>query len=103
MHCTSALRVTLDMTKPPHQDEYLKAQIRIGNAKGPTTYKLKQPVFHHDDITDERRARRAEVRTWLRKDVLTVAAPSWQKSSHAGVPVCERRNMENYSQDRSNA
>lgn len=83
--------------------EYIKAKIQIGNSKGPTSYKRQQAVFHHDDIPENRRERRLEVRSWLKEDVLSVASPKWQKSTDAQVPVCERRRMENYDHDRANA
>ena len=79
---------------------YLKAKIQIGNCKGPTDYSLNQTVFHHDDVPKDRRKRVEEIKEYARKKILD-EAPTWSKSSKPEKPVCERRSMENYAQDRS--
>ena len=85
------------------KNEYLHAKIQIGNSKGPITYKLKQTVFHHDDIPDDKRKRHGEIKNWLKSKILTEETPQWNKSSYVFVPECERRTMENHVNDRSNA
>ncbi len=83
--------------------EYLKAKIQIGNCKGPVSYKLEQTVFHHDDIPDDRRQRHNEINHWLKSKLLSEDRPAWKKTTDPGNPVCERRRMENFANDRSTA
>ncbi len=83
--------------------QYLRAKIKIGNCKGPVSYNLDQTVFHHDDIPEDRRVRHTEIKHWLKSNLLSDDRPGWHKSTDAGVPVCERRKMENFANDRSNA
>lgn len=81
----------------------MRAKIKIGNCKGPVSYNLNQTVFHHDDIPDDRRQRHTEIKHWLKSKVLSEERSGWQKSTDAGNPVCVRRTMENFANDRSNA
>ena len=86
---------------------FLKAKIRIGSCKGPTTYHREQQVFHHDDIPESRRERVQEVKNWIKPRILSAERDEWQKSSLLlksegyGYPVCERRQAENMNGDRS--
>lgn len=79
---------------------FLKAKIQIGNTKGPLDYQLKQTVFHHDDVPQQRRVRVEEVKEYARRKILD-ETPTWSKSSKPEKLVCERRTMENYAKDRS--
>jgi hypothetical protein len=79
---------------------FLKAKIQIGNCKGPIDYQVKQTVFHHDDVPKDRRVRVEEVKEYARRKILD-DSPTWSKSNKVEKPVCERRKMENYAQDRS--
>ena len=86
---------------------YLKAKIRIGSCKGPTSYNREQQVFHHDDIPESRRERVQEVQQWVKPRILSAERGEWNKSSMLmksegyGYPICERRQAENMVGDRS--
>jgi len=82
--------------------EFLKASIKIGNAKGPTNYQASQTVFHHDDIPPSKRERKHEVLEWKKSKLLSSERSSWDQSYLTDKPVCERRTMENHVHDRSN-
>jgi hypothetical protein len=83
--------------------EYLHAKIQIGSVKGPIAYQKGQTVFHHDDIPVSKRLRRNEVKTWAKSKILSADKPSWNKSVEENKTICERRQMENFVKDRSNA
>ena len=86
---------------------YLVAKIRIGSNKGPVTYARDQQVFHHDDIPEARRARKEEVKQWLKSKILSEERKEWRKSTALdtkdgyGYPICDRRSAENFVKDRS--
>lgn len=83
------------------QTGYLKKKIQIGgSASGLINYTPGQTVFHHDDISADRRARKVEVREWAKQDKLVQEKASWNKSTHPYNPLMERRAMENYVKDR---
>lgn len=66
-------------------------------------YTAGQTVFHHDDISEKKRARKADVRAFAKQDMLTQKTKSWNKSTHPNNPIMERRTMENFVNDRSGA
>ena len=80
--------------------DFARAKIQIGSCKGPVSYKLKQTVFHHDDIPEDKRARRNEIKAWTKSTTLSSERPNWTKSTDPGKPVVERRQMENFERDR---
>jgi hypothetical protein len=82
---------------------FLHAKIQIGSTKGPISFNQEQTVFHHDDIPERSRKRKEEVKNWNKSKILDPSIPSWNKSNDANKPVCERRKMENFVYDRSNA
>jgi hypothetical protein len=88
--------------KSQNKPKFLKARIQIGSCKGPISYQAGQTVFHHDDIPEARRERKREVREWARSKILSGERPEWRKSTTTGFyPVCERRQAELYTRDRS--
>ncbi len=80
---------------------YLHASMRIGSCKAPISYGPAQVVFHHDDIPKANRARKAEVMDWKKSKILSNDRGAWNISTDPQVPVCERRQMENFVNDRS--
>lgn len=81
--------------------EYLKKKIQIGGrSSGLLNYTASQNVFHHDDISAEKRARKAEVCAFAKQDQLIQRQPSWNKSTDPENPLVERRTMENFVKDR---
>lgn len=81
--------------------KHLRAKIQIGSCKGPITYNSRQTVFHPDDIKKETRERKKEVNAFKHPSVLDTA-PSWQKSTAIGDPICLRRKAENLIHDHRN-
>jgi hypothetical protein len=81
--------------------DYLHASMRIGSCKAPIQYNPQQTVFHHDDIPKASRRRKAEVLNWKKSMILSNERAQWAKSTDPNVPVCERRQMENFVMDRS--
>jgi hypothetical protein len=82
---------------------YLTAKIRIGCCKGPVSFKHNQVVFHHDDIPEHARKRASEVSEYKKPKILSVAPSPWNLSMKTNAPICERRTMENFVQDRGNS
>lgn len=85
---------------------YLRPKQVIGSCKLPISFKSSQSVFHHDDIPAEKRERKNKVMKWARSKILSVEQPEWSKSSALDPsrrPICERRTMENFVNDRSGA
>lgn len=85
---------------------YLRPKQVIGSCKLPISFKSGQSVFHHDDIPADKRERKNEVLKWVRSKVLSVDQPEWGKSTELARdrnPLCERRTMENFVNDRSHA
>lgn len=85
---------------------FLRPKQVIGSCKLPISFKSGQSVFHHDDIPAEKRERKNEVLKWGRSKVLSVDQADWSKSSaldRSRNPLCERRSMENFVNDRSGA
>lgn len=87
----------------PSTHPYLKAKIQIGSSAGPVSFQLAQTVFHHDDVPVRSRIRTEAVKDWKRSKILDTNRSVWNKSSHPNNPVCERRQMENFTSDRSRA
>lgn len=84
------------------QRDFLRASIKIGNAKGPTNYQHSQTVFHHDDIPPDKRNRKHDVLEWKKSKILSIDKHNWNQSNQTDIPFCERRTMENHVHDRSN-
>jgi hypothetical protein len=82
---------------------YLRAKIQIGNAKGTSTFAPNQTVFHHDDISEEKRKRVQEVKKFAHPNVAGNNEIEWNKSSKVNSKLVERRTRENFVQDRSNS
>jgi hypothetical protein len=85
---------------------FLRPKQVIGSCKLPISFKSGQSVFHHDDIPADRRERKNEVLKWARSKILSVDQPEWGKSTEldrSRNPLCERRTMENFVNDRSRA
>jgi hypothetical protein len=80
--------------------DFLKKKIQIGSSSGLVNFTARQTVFHHDDVSPEKRARRSEVRAWAKQDALVTVQSGWNKSTDPQNPVCERRKMENFANDR---
>ena len=91
----------MDGANTSNPREFLKKKIQIGGSEsGLINYSAKQTVFHHDDISEEKRARKADVRRWAKQDKLIEKHSSWNKSTHPNNPLMERRTMENFVKDR---
>eukprot|EP01031_Cornospumella_fuschlensis_P040504 gene40504-49370_t len=86
-----------------NQSNFLKAKIQIGSVKGPISFSHDQTVFHHDDVPDRSRQRKEAVDGWKKSKILDPNYHSWSKSTKPIKPVVERRQMENYKQDRGSA
>jgi hypothetical protein len=83
---------------------YLKKKIQIGgSSSGLINYMPGQTVFHHDDISDQKRNRKSDVRVWAKQDKLVEKNSAWDKSTHPHNPLVERRTMENHVKDRGGA
>lgn len=83
------------------EGNFLKKKIQIGgSASGMINYSPSQTVFHHDDISEEKRKRKAEVRAFAKQDKLVQKESTWNKSTHPNNPLVERRKMENFVKDR---
>lgn len=83
------------------ESNFLKKKIQIGGASsGLINYTAGQTVFHHDDISQDKRNRKAEVRAFAKQDKLTQKHSSWDKSTHPNNRLVERRTMENFINDR---
>ena len=89
------------MAEPGKQ--YLRARIQIGNAKGAHSFAPHQTVFHHDDITEDKRKRVQEVKAFSRPNLAGVNHREWNKSSLVPRKLAERRTAENFDHDRSHA
>lgn len=81
---------------------YLRAKIQIGNARGGTNFAPNQTVFHHDDISEEKRKRVQEVKKFARPNVAGNNDIDWNPSSKVNSKLVERRTRENFVFDRSN-
>eukprot|EP01036_Dinobryon_divergens_P034689 gene34689-44861_t len=81
--------------------EFLKSKIQIGSSRGPISYLHNQTVFHHDDISEQKRLRRNEIKSFLSSKILGSEADPWSKSTKVEKPLCENRRMENFVADRS--
>ena len=67
------------------------------------SYKPQQIVFHKDDIPEEKRNRKNEVKQWAQSNLLSAEQPSWNKSTANQRPVWDKKKFEILRQDRSNA
>lgn len=80
---------------------FLKKKIQIGgSSSGLINYTASQTVFHHDDISAEKRKRKEDVRAYAKQDTLVRKESPWDKSTHPNNPLVERRAMENFVKDR---
>lgn len=79
---------------------FLKKKIQIGSSTGILNYSANQVVFHHDDISEEKRSRKQDVRAWAKQDALVQSRKDWNKSTDPQNPICERRTRENFVADR---
>jgi hypothetical protein len=86
----------------PRRHHFLKKKIQIGSCAGGgnVNFSKKEAVFHHDTITPERRARKEEVRAWAKQDALIRRHSSWNYSTDPQVPICVRKSMQNFVNDR---
>mmetsp|Transcript_24160 Transcript_24160/g.33132 ORF Transcript_24160/g.33132 Transcript_24160/m.33132 type:complete len:318 (+) Transcript_24160:24-977(+) len=91
----------MNNTKNEATAQYLKATIKIGSSKGPISYSHNQTVFHHDDIPEQKRLRRNEIKNFLKSRILSVDKDTWNKSNQIEKPVYESRKMENFVHDRT--
>jgi hypothetical protein len=82
-----------------HSD-FLKKKIVIGAVTGAVNFNSSQTVFHHDDISSEKRKRKHDVRTWVKQDALIKKHSDWNNSTDPENPICERRTRENFVKDR---
>ncbi len=89
-----------DLSTSKTRSAYLKKKIVIGSAAGIVNFPARQAVFHHDEIAPEKRLRKQEVKAWVKQDKLIQEHLGWNNSTDTHNPVCERRTMENFVNDR---
>mmetsp|Transcript_9737 Transcript_9737/g.9819 ORF Transcript_9737/g.9819 Transcript_9737/m.9819 type:complete len:334 (+) Transcript_9737:111-1112(+) len=83
--------------------KHLVAKIQIGSAKGAITYNPNQTVFHPDDINEEKRRRKSEIKEYLQSKILNSDKRPWTDSVAVDNKACIRTNYQNFDHDRSNA
>lgn len=88
------------MSAPESRNGYLRAKIQIGNARGNISFGATQTVFHHDDINENKRIRKEEVKSWAKPSILAPKS-QWNQTIVTNEPFMERRTTENFVHDRS--
>lgn len=86
----------------PQERKILRAKIQIGSVKGPLTYKPQQTVFHHDDISVEKRNRKNEIKAFVSPNLLSAERGDWDISNHVEKKLYVKKHGENFARDRSN-
>eukprot|EP01041_Mallomonas_annulata_P011554 gene11554-24166_t len=81
----------------------LTAKLQIGSVKGPLSYKPGQTVFHHDDISVEKRNRKNEVKEWSKSKLLSADQKSWNPSVDLEKKICQKPTHVNFVKDRNSA
>jgi hypothetical protein len=87
--------------KPAKKSDFLTASMKIGNCKGPITFKNDTQVFHADDVPKPAKERKSMVNDFKKSKILSAAQPDWNMSNHTNRPLVERRTTENHIKDRS--
>lgn len=80
--------------------KFLHAKNRIGQGEK-VNYGSNRTVFRREDLDDRVVARKDEVVTFAKGEKFS-NHKSWNKSTHLNNPLCERKKMENFVNDRSN-
>ena len=81
---------------------YLTPKLRIGNCKGPISYKLHQLSFHRSDIPANKIERVEYVNASMKSKILS-NSQSWNTSTATLKSTADSRTMENFVHDRSKA